>query len=103
MSNPIGTIIKLLFASLIVGWKLKALNLDARDLLQFLGGFANTLMNIFTGFVGWAADLRSNRRAPAPITRQPWCSTSPPPTRSIPIPNPTSRGAYWRCSAPPIR
>ena len=55
MSNPIDTIIKLLVASLIVGWISKALNLDARDLLQSLGGFADTLMNKFTGFVGWAA------------------------------------------------
>jgi predicted acyltransferase len=55
MSNPIGTIIKLLVASLIVGWILKALNLDASDLLDSLGGFADTLMNIFAGFVGWAA------------------------------------------------
>ena len=55
MSNPIGAIIKLLVASLIVGWILKALNLDASDLLDSLGGFADTLMNIFAGFVGWAA------------------------------------------------
>ena len=55
MSNPIGNIIKLLVASLIVGWILKALNLDASDLLDSLGGFADTLMNIFAGFVGWAA------------------------------------------------
>ena len=55
MSKPIGTIIKLLVASLIVGWILYALNLDARDLLDSLGGFADTLMDIFAGFVGWAA------------------------------------------------
>jgi len=55
MSNPIGNIIKLLVASLIVGWILKALNLDASDLLDSLGGFADTLMNIFAGFVGWRA------------------------------------------------
>lgn len=55
MSNPIGTIIKLLVASLIVGWILKALNLDALKLLQSLGGFADTVMYIFAGFLGWAA------------------------------------------------
>ena len=55
MSNPLVTIIKLLVASLIVGWILKALDMDARKLLESLGGFADTLMNIFAGFVGWAA------------------------------------------------
>ena len=55
MSKPLGTIIKLLVASLIVGWILKALNLDAQDLLLWIGGFADTLMDIFAGFLGWAA------------------------------------------------
>jgi hypothetical protein len=55
MSNPIGTIIKLLVASLIVGWILKALDMDARKLLESFGGFADTLMDIFAGFVGLAA------------------------------------------------
>jgi hypothetical protein len=55
MSKPLGTIIILLVASLIVGWILKALDLDAQDLLLWIGGFADTLMDIFAGFLGWAA------------------------------------------------
>lgn len=54
MSDPFRTTIKLLVASLIVGWLLKALNLDGEDLLNWLGDFANTLMDVFAGFFGWA-------------------------------------------------
>ena len=54
MPNYASTIIKLVVASLIVGWILKALNLDARDLLSWLGSFADKLMDVFAGFLGWA-------------------------------------------------
>jgi len=55
MSNtPIKTILKLLVASLLVGWLLKALNLDAKSLLEFIGGFADGLMNIFASIFEWS-------------------------------------------------
>lgn len=54
MSDPFRTTIKLLVASLIVGWLLKALNLDGADLLNWLGDFANTLMDVFAGLFSWA-------------------------------------------------
>lgn len=54
MPSYASTIIKLAVASLIVGWILKALNLDARDLLRWIGGFADKLMDVFAGFLGWA-------------------------------------------------
>ena len=54
MNSPVKTVIKLLVASLLVGWLLKALNLDAESLLRFLGGFADSLMNILAGIFEWS-------------------------------------------------
>ncbi len=53
-NSPIKTILKLLVASLLVGWLLKALDLDAQKLLEFLGSFADKLMNIFAGIFEWS-------------------------------------------------
>ncbi|MFP6713176.1 MAG: hypothetical protein VB913_15935 [Rhodospirillales bacterium] len=54
MNSPVKTIFKLLVASLLVGWLLKALDLDAKSLLEFLGSFADSLMNIFAGIFEWS-------------------------------------------------
>jgi hypothetical protein len=54
MNSPVKTVVKLLVASLLVGWLLKALNLDAESLLRFLGGFADSLMNILAGIFEWS-------------------------------------------------
>ncbi len=54
MDSPVKTILKLLVASLLVGWLLKALDLDAESLLKFLGSFADSLMNIFAGIFEWS-------------------------------------------------
>ncbi len=53
-NSPVKTILKLLVASLLVGWLLKALNLDAKSLLEFIGGFADGLMNIFASIFEWS-------------------------------------------------
>ena len=53
-SSPVKTVIKLLVASLLVGWLLKALNLDAQNVLMFLGGIADSLMNVFAGIFEWS-------------------------------------------------
>ncbi len=54
MNSPVKTVIKLVVASLFVGWLLMALDLDAESLLLFLGGFADSLVNIVAGIFKWS-------------------------------------------------
>ena len=54
MNSPVKTVIKLVVTSLFVGWLLMALDLDAESLLLFLGGFADSLVNIVAGIFKWS-------------------------------------------------
>jgi hypothetical protein len=54
MRQPVKTVVKILIASLIVGWILKALDIDAMGVLRGLGSFVDKLIGIFAGLLEWA-------------------------------------------------
>ena len=50
----VGTVIKLLVASLIVGWLLSFLGVTPQDLIANLSGLGSGLWNTARDFFGWA-------------------------------------------------
>lgn len=54
MPNVVGTIVKLLIASLIVGIILKFMNLDAIGFLRWIAGSFRDILGVFGDFVEWA-------------------------------------------------
>ena len=54
MSSPLGTIVRLLLACLIVGLVLKFLHMDAVGLLRWMGNTIANLGDVFGDFFHWA-------------------------------------------------
>ncbi len=54
MQNPIGTLIKLLIASLVVGIILNVMDLDALGFLRWLVHSFRDILGVFGDFAKWA-------------------------------------------------
>jgi hypothetical protein len=54
MRQPVRTIVKILIASLIVGLILKGFDIEPMSLLRGLGGFAQRVIDVFSGILEWS-------------------------------------------------
>jgi hypothetical protein len=54
MSSPLGTVVRLLLACLVVGLVLKFLNMDAVGLLRWVGNTIANLGDVFGDLFHWA-------------------------------------------------
>lgn len=54
MRQPVRTIVKILIASLIVGLILKGFSIEPMSLLRGLGGFAQRVIDVFSGILEWS-------------------------------------------------